>query len=153
MGRPNCRNSPGPGKTSMHDGRRLTQVSRRLNRIPVRRAVTVEALVVVRLGRLAPAGVGLLPALRGQDRRVVRVGRAGAGRRLRRIHRLLPITAAGVPRLTAAGPAPRPGFWRSGGYRPGQAPVSLAARPGPPGRTDRDGHAESPRGGISGVVG
>jgi len=50
---------------------------------PVRRPLTIEALVIVRPGRFAPADVGIFLALRRQYRLVARVRRADAGRLLR----------------------------------------------------------------------
>ena len=50
---------------------------------PVRRALAIEALVIVRRGRFTPADVGIFLALRRQYRLVARIRRADAGRLLR----------------------------------------------------------------------
>ena len=47
----------------------------------MRRALAMEALVIVGPGRFTPADVGIVLALRRQHRLVVRVRRADAGRR------------------------------------------------------------------------
>ena len=51
--------------------------------IPVRRALPIEALVIVRRGRFTPADVGIVLALRRHYRLVIWVLRADAGRLLR----------------------------------------------------------------------
>jgi len=50
----------------------------------VRRALAIEALVILRLGQFTPADIGIVSAPRGQYRLVARVRQANTGRLFRR---------------------------------------------------------------------